>query len=747
MSAIDPLDVQRLGWTLLHFVWQGAALALVLATLLLLLRSASARARYLLAAATLGLMTAAPVVTFAVLRGHARGAGREAEPPAVVAAPNAAEAAQRVRLARPAYGARLRETVDGVLPAVVALWAAGVVLLSMRALGGFVLVQRLRRAGLASAPLPLSEAVERLRQALAVSRAVRVFESALVQVPTVVGWLRPVVLVPASALSGLTPQQIELILAHELAHVRRADYLVNLLQAVVETILFYHPAVWWVSHRMRVEREHCCDDLAVGACGSPLRYARALHDLGRLCAEAPALAMAASGGSLAERVARLVVPPRPLSRASRGVASLVVLTGFGLAAVTASSLGTTQAARPQATAAIAQAAPPAAPAEEAATEECCAEEPEPRADEPVPAEAEASIDESACCEDWDAIPPPPPAVPPLPAVAPVPPPAARPARPAPPPPPTPVLSARVPAPPVPALAPAPAWPDPPDVPPVPPARIARAETKRARPSGDPAARAFPIERILELARAGVTPEYVEAMDAAGLGELTPEQLVTLRSHGVSPEYLREMREAGYPDLKVDQLVELRSHGVSAGFARGLRAEGLESLSLADLVSLRSHGVSAGFVRDLKKAGFEGLSVSKLIMLRSQGISGRYLEEMKALGYSELSSAKVVALRSAGVEPDWVRGLRELGYDELDVGQLLALRAQGVTPEYARGLREAGFLDLKTGDLLALRAAGVTPEFAREVKDAGFDTLTPAELVELRQQGVSPALLKRLRGRR
>ena len=128
-------------------------------------------------------------------------------------------------------------------------------------------------------------------------------------------------LVPAATLAGLSASQLELVLAHELAHIRRRDYLVNLLQTAVETLLFYHPAVWWVSGRMRVEREHCCDDLAVAACGNPVGYARALADLEGLGTRGPVLAMAASGGSLFDRVARLVTPPAALSRTSRGLAT------------------------------------------------------------------------------------------------------------------------------------------------------------------------------------------------------------------------------------------------------------------------------------------------------------------------------------------------------------------------------------------------------------------------------------------
>src|SRR5262249_62123234 len=133
------------------------------------------------------------------------------------------------------------------------------------------------------------------------------------------GWLHPVILLPASTLTGLSPGQIESILAHELAHIRRHDYLVNLLQSLVETLLFYHPGVWWVSRRIREERELCCDDLAVGVVGGPVLYAEALCRLERARGEAAALAVAASGGSLLARITRLVgAAPRGHDQRSRG---------------------------------------------------------------------------------------------------------------------------------------------------------------------------------------------------------------------------------------------------------------------------------------------------------------------------------------------------------------------------------------------------------------------------------------------
>jgi hypothetical protein len=211
---------------------------------------------------------------------------------------------------------------------LVTVWLAGVAILTLRLLSGWVWVQRMKSRGARPVHEGLEMAARRLMRRLHILRAVRFLESRHVDVPTVIGWLSPVVLLPASVLAGLTPRQVEAILAHELAHIRRHDYLVNLLQAVVETLLFYHPAVWWVSRRIRVERENCCDDLAVSLCGDPVAYAAALAELEGLRSTNRELALAATGGSLLQRVKRLLGAPSHAGRApgwlAAGLAVLVV---------------------------------------------------------------------------------------------------------------------------------------------------------------------------------------------------------------------------------------------------------------------------------------------------------------------------------------------------------------------------------------------------------------------------------------
>src|SRR6266699_4529916 len=306
---------QALGWALLHSVWQCTLAAGALASLLAIVPVRAARTRYALAVTTLILMLAVPVATAVRLRaaGPLAGAVIAPAPGASLGAtlpPAGTEPAiPAAGRPGPSLAMRVRADLEPALPWIVVAWLAGVVILSIRLASGWLVTRRLSSVGTRPVPPACREALARLVVRLRVTRPVRVLKSAVVQVPAVIGWLRPVVLLPASALTGLTPLQLDALLAHELAHVRRYDYLVNLIQSVIETLLFYHPAVWWISGRMRQEREHCCDDLAVAACGDPHFYASALLGMERLRVTAPTLALSAAGGSLMGRVRRLVAPP------------------------------------------------------------------------------------------------------------------------------------------------------------------------------------------------------------------------------------------------------------------------------------------------------------------------------------------------------------------------------------------------------------------------------------------------------
>jgi len=357
----DPV-VLRLGLALMHFLWQGAVVAAIAALALVALRKASAASRYVALLAVLAVMAASPVATYLVMSAapmpvEARPSPTSAPAPiapstTVAVPPNGAAPGpeSEVRAARPGlHGQAVLASLRNLLPWVVVLWAAGVVLLSLRLMTKWRVIGIAKNVSVEVAGDRWGLTMETLAQRLRVSRAVRLLESAAVQVPTVVGWLRPVIMLPASALPGLTPEQWQAILAHELAHIRRNDYLVNLGQTVVETLLFYHPAVWWVSGRIRAERELCCDDLAVEACDDAMVYARALAELEELRA-VPEPALGAGGGSLVRRVRRLTRADEGrrshLSARLAGAVALAVVAASGMGIGLAGQYAGTPAAPP-----------------------------------------------------------------------------------------------------------------------------------------------------------------------------------------------------------------------------------------------------------------------------------------------------------------------------------------------------------------------------------------------------------------
>lgn len=319
------------GWALVHFVWQGTGIAAVAALVLHLCRHRSASARYLIACGAMVAMLASVIVTAALIAGSS--ASREA---ATLTAHKRLTSTTYVLLpitihdtpVASAHATAMR--VEPFLPWIVSGWLAGVLLLLARVMSGWWRVRRLHQFALSALPSRWQYAADRLAGRLRLPRFIRIVELPSVDVPLVVGCLRPIVVLPIAALAQLNAAQIEAIIAHELAHVRRHDYLVNLMQTVAETLLFYHPAVWWLSARIRDEREHCCDDVAVAVCGDAAGYAAALAELEAWRSGEMSLAAAATGGSLLHRVRRILrVEVSDDSRTSAVTIGLVALAVVG----------------------------------------------------------------------------------------------------------------------------------------------------------------------------------------------------------------------------------------------------------------------------------------------------------------------------------------------------------------------------------------------------------------------------------
>ena len=564
---------QALGWALVHLLWQATAAAAALALVLSRMSRRTPNARYIAGCTALALV----FVTFV---GTALRAYAPLAPSTEIGSAIGAGAATALAAADRTAVATWSSLAQPALPWIVGLWLTGVAVLSTRLYLSWWSARGLVRGG---TPVGIEEwerRAARLGEALGIRRAVRLLESASLQVPAVVGSLRPVILLPASALSGLTPEQIEMVLAHELAHIRRHDFLLNLLQSAVETLLFFHPAVWWISRRVRIEREHCCDDLTVGVCGSPVQYARALTRLEELRAQALPVAVAANGGSLLERVRRIAGPRvEPQAATSHWTVSLAVLWIALVAVVLPSPPSRAQRGLDlpvKVEIPVATIVRASAPDQDDATEEDDREgerhRVQPTVEELIGLRA-AGVTRAYIDSMREFFP---------------------------------GVSLQ---------------------------KIASLGSVGVTPEFVRAMRAqgFSIKTAGEatsLRATGVTPDYIDIMRAVGFELRSADEATSLRAVGVTPEFVREMRDLGFAVQTASEATSLAATGVTAEWVRQMKAAGVPMHSGEEASSLRALGVDPAFVERLAKAGYPDLTLSELQRLAAFGVNESFIREME-----------------------------------------------------------------------------------------------------------------------
>lgn len=316
----SPL-IQVMGWTLVHTLWQGLILYLLLSLGLRVLPTMRSNARYAISVGALAIQLLLCAGTFAYLYSQS-GAGVTKQvvlqlTPGGVLSPDMKPEVMT-----------LVNSVEAVIPFGVILWLAGFLFLTARLAGGGMYLNRLRNSA-RTVEQSTRMVVLELSYQLRIRQFVEVFETARIHMPMVVGFIKPVILLPVGLASGLTPTQLETILIHELVHIRRHDYLVNLIQSVIESLLFFNPFVWFISSRIRTEREHCCDDEVVRFKGDPVVYVHALSRIEEMRLSVPALAMplARRKSELFNRITRIMEKTftrRPLRESILPIALLIV---------------------------------------------------------------------------------------------------------------------------------------------------------------------------------------------------------------------------------------------------------------------------------------------------------------------------------------------------------------------------------------------------------------------------------------
>jgi len=595
------LEVLRtLGWTLLHFLWQGAGLAALFAAAAAVCRSA--RGRYALAVGALVLMLMSPVMTFTWLRAQANPAvGTGAEGASTWAGTSTQNATALSGSRTPVAETRSRQPM-GMLWLVEA-WFLGVLLLSLRTAGGLLLIERMRRKEIRAVGAELYDKCMALQRKMGLNRVIRYCECHRLDAPAVLGWFRPVVLLPVRALTGLTEDQIEAVIAHELAHIRRLDSFVNLFQIATETLLFYHPAVWWVSQRIRAERENCCDDEAIAICGDAVNYARALT-LMEEWRTAPALMMAANRSPLSARVVRLLGWDGAAGRIRvAGMAgSFVCLAGALLAGnaflgVAHAAWGSTAPAKQEQRSGSVIVVKP----ETEAPKERTAQTPKPAAtSQPAPnpqtentkeqqttsdSKKESYLDamEAAGFKNLSV---------------------------------DELISMKIQG--------------------VTPAYVKDMRDLGFQPTPD---------ELIGMRVQGITPEYVREMRAFD-SKLNIDELIGMKVQGVTPEYIRGFKDLGLQP-SADEIIGLKVQGVTPNYVKDMRAIGLKP-NIDELIGMKVQGITPEYVKSMQAAGFKDLDCDELIGAKVQGITPEFIEEARKHGFQNLTLDRLMALKHADI---------------------------------------------------------------------------------------------------
>jgi beta-lactamase regulating signal transducer with metallopeptidase domain len=675
--------LRLLALSLLHFLWQGAALAALAYVAMAVCRSASGR--YAVGVATLGLMLVAPVATFLVFRAEETGSS-PAGPRNAVIQTATAETAHGSRVVKVTEDRPKNRSAAAYFPWLVELWFVGVVLLSLRSAGGVLLVERLRRRETTPVAKDLLELCMALQQRMGLTRVVRYCESLHLDAPAVAGWIRPVVLLPMSALTGLTEAQLEAVMAHELAHIRRYDALVNLFQVAVETLLFYHPAVWWLGKRVRVEREHCCDDEAVRLCGSPVTYARALTRMAE-SKRAPQLAMAVNRSPLVARIARLLGANAAAEVRGASLSVGIVCLSAALLAGSAllGSVHHIQAAQT-----------------------------------PVPALARAAVQVTSSAALYHGH---------VPAV------------------PTKAYGQGSATAPAPAPAPTPPTPSPS---PVATPSPAPSPAAKAWSYAYGVARSYGVSISAYSSQSGSSSgqansagantskqSYIDSLNAAGLTDLSVDELISLKVQGVTADYVKSMKDyikTKDGKLDVDELIGMKVQGITGDYIKEMKAATGQDVDADEAIGMKVQGVTPEYVRQMHELGLK-TDADDIIGMKVQGITPDYVREIRGLGL-KVDSDDIIGMKVQGITPEYVKGFNDIGLHPSSE-ELIGMKVQGVTPAYFKELKDAGF-KVDIDEAIGAKVQGVTPEFIAKVRSHGFKDLTLDKLIALKETGVFDA---------
>lgn len=717
-----------LGWTLLHSIWQFTLIALLTGILLYAGRKKTAQWRYWLANSGIALMLLVATGTYLWLyfnSSYEKQSIAKAFKEASTFAPSKRAAGLTTPVITPKvktlstgqqyleqqlevqHPSPYKAYFDEHAPLLLLVWMGGLMIALFRFLTGVSFAMTIRRRFNFEVDPYWVELFEKLCARAGVTKPIQLLESAMAKGPMTMGFIKPVIFFPIGMINKLSEKEVEAILAHELAHILRHDYLFNILQSLIESLFYYHPAVWWLSNQVRIEREHACDDHAIALTGNKLNYAKALVNVQELSQQSAYLVPGFAGhqkNQLLQRLQRLFAPPSfKINAMEKWLTTIIVL--FTVIAL-AFGQQVKQWSDSQDPAKTEQA--PFSGVWEAyfrsdsVSMMLTHRHPDGRgqwviSDDYLQTQF-SGLDVKAVAMNFQMI--------------------------------RPAGTMRF-------------------------TGTREGQTAYGRYTFEPstsfinALKKFGIEHfenelLLNCFQANMREDFLSFLKKE-FPEVSAEELMELAVFKIDEQTVQSYKSLGkmvdLQKLDVGKLVELHIANVSPERVKGYVDTGLKGLDLEQITKMAIHNIDPAYIAELTKAGIQGLNADKVIEANIHGIDPDEVAQMSAsAGGGVLALEELVARKIHQVTPEFVAKMRAAGLDNVEDSDWLALRVHDITPEYVRELQQAGLGQLSVEDILMFKVQGITAARVAEYKATGFAKLSTDDVVNLNIHGVTGAYI-------
>jgi len=638
MNLISENILQAVCWTLLHSLWQALFLAMLTGLIMIVSKKSSSTLRYNVLCIVFVIFVIGVFSTFYV-EWHRLNELRMQTEIQISAAPG-----------RPAIGSVPEKNISSNniiqnyfsvfvgyfnthASLIVTIWFIIFMAKCVRIFAGLVHIQRIRHYRINEVSDFWKDKIASLSDKLNIKKTVLLFESAIVKVPVVVGALKPVILIPLGLITNLSPAEVESILMHELAHIKRKDYFFNLLQSFVDVLFFFNPAILWISSLIRSERENCCDDIAIHQTQNKKQFIQALvsfHQYNQLVVSKYAMPFAEKKSRLLNRVKRIVYNNNSTLNPAEKVVLIVSLFIFSVVFISISNAQNVSQKKqnPQTKPTDAKVVPvspknsanPRQPANKKNPSTVNKKEknvvvkpsPEPTADVNNERESENKLDDQ-----------------------------------------------------------------------MPLKGVSADQAIKMREHGvtiefieeldQLGYKNIPVEKLIQLKDHGVNADYIGGLQRLGFKNFSLDKARELKDHGVNDEYIEELINLGYNHISLDRAQELRDHGINADYIDAFHRLGYKNISLDEAQQLRDHGVNASYVNEFRKIGFTDIELEDARVLRDHGVNASFVIDFKNAGFKKISLDEAVRLRDHGVTIQFVENTKQKMGTDLSLDDYIRLR--------------------------------------------------------------------------